>query len=105
MSKDTMNGLEGQTELGTTLPAFDLDPAEYMDELASFDMTEAQKLELLQTLWSIMGSFVELGFTVDICEQLFQDSGLLPTAAPQGVKSDNTTTTEKRTSGAEKERQ
>ena len=43
---------------------------EFRPELADLDLTEAQKIELLRTLWSIMYGFAELGFRVDICAYL-----------------------------------
>lgn len=43
---------------------------EFLPELADLDLTEAQKIELLRTLWSIMYGFAELGFRVDICAYL-----------------------------------
>lgn len=53
------------------LPAsLQFDPERYRAEVDLFDLTEAQKRELLMTLWSIMRSFVELGFTVDVCAGL-----------------------------------
>ena len=60
------------------LPALQFDPAKYAAEMDLFDITEAQKQELLLTLWSIMRSFVELGFTVDVCEALWSDATLFP---------------------------
>lgn len=104
MSNDKLDRFNPLAEdAAPALPAFEMDPAEYMDDLEGFDMTEAQKIELLQTLWSIMGAFVELGFTTNICEQLFEDSGLLPTAAPEDVESKASTKTEKPARGAQKE--
>lgn len=58
--------------------ALPLDMANYRDEVDRFDITEAQKQELLLTLWSIMRSFVELGFTADVCGALFDDAALIP---------------------------
>jgi hypothetical protein len=46
------------------------DIAKYAGELGDLDITEDQKRELLETLWSIMRSFVEMGFDVDICAAL-----------------------------------
>ena len=46
------------------------DIAKYQGELGDLDITEDQKRELLETLWSIMRSFVEMGFDVDICAAL-----------------------------------
>lgn len=42
-----------------------LDPDKYRHHVESFDITEDQKLALLQTLWDIMRSFVELGYGVE----------------------------------------
>ncbi len=60
------------------------DPADYMAELDGIDITEAQKTELLEILWSIMASFVRLGFDVKICEQIFDAAGIIPGA--QGLR-------------------
>lgn len=57
-------------------PAPELDPADYLADMEGFAMTEAQKIELLETLWSIMRSFVEMGVDVgeaDPCGQIFGD--------------------------------
>ncbi len=45
-----------------TLP---FDAARYLEYTDEFDMTEAQKVEFLRTLWDIMSAFVDLGFGVD----------------------------------------
>ena len=37
----------------------------YLEYIEGFEMTEAQKLEFLRTLWDIMATFVRLGFGVD----------------------------------------
>jgi hypothetical protein len=42
-----------------------LDAAKYMAELEDCELSEAQKAELLQTLWFIMATFVDWGFGVD----------------------------------------
>ena len=63
----------------TTRPAsLQFDPAKYRAEVDGFDITEEQKQELLLTLWSIMRSFVELGFTVDLCGALLNDPISIP---------------------------
>jgi len=57
-------------------PAPELDPADYLADMEGFDMTEAQKIELLETLWSIMRAFVEMDVDVgeaDPCGQIFGD--------------------------------
>ena len=57
-------------------PAPELDPADYLPDMEGFAMTEAQKIELLETLWPILRSLVELGIDldeVDPCGQIFSD--------------------------------
>lgn len=76
--------------LGPSLEAesradFDLDASKYLPELADFEMTDTQALELLQTLWSIMRAFVELGIDVNLCEQLLSDSDA-PSASRSNVE-------------------
>lgn len=68
-------------------PALQLDHEKYMAELSSFDLTENQKRELLETLWKIMSAFVEFGLSVNICEQVFE-SGMENEGCPaDGVDS------------------
>lgn len=68
-----------------------LDPADYADDMAGFEMTEEQEREFLETLWAIMRSFAEMGFTVDVCGQLF---GEFNDAAEAGVDLERSTKTE-----------
>ena len=56
---------------GGPRPALEPDPERYRAALAEFDLTEAQETELLQTLWSIMRTFVEMGFSADVCGHVF----------------------------------
>jgi hypothetical protein len=55
-----------------TLP---LDVNKYRSHVEDFDLTEEQKIELLETLWSIMTAFVDLGFGVDAVQYIFRDTG------------------------------
>lgn len=41
------------------------DPARYRQDLDGFDLTEDEAREVLAALWSIMASFVDIGFGVD----------------------------------------
>jgi hypothetical protein len=43
----------------------------YLDDLDGLDISEAQKRALIETLWPIARSFVELGFRPDTCGQLW----------------------------------
>lgn len=66
----------GFGEFSTHGPAPEMDPADYLADMDDLTMTEAQKVELLETLWSIMRSFVEMGVDVantDPCGQIFED--------------------------------
>lgn len=38
---------------------------QYLEYLQDCELTEAQKVEFLQTLWNIMATFVRLGFDVE----------------------------------------
>jgi hypothetical protein len=62
--------------------------------VADFDMSEKQKQELLETLWAIMQTFVNLGFDLskaDLCGQLFADFNEASEAEPDGVESFSST--------------
>ena len=65
----------------------DIDPANYMEHVAHFEMTEAQKIELLQSLFIIVRGFVEMGFTGNICEQIFGDSEIASPSSPRAIDS------------------
>jgi hypothetical protein len=52
-------------------PAPDL--SRYRADLADFALSADQERELLETLWNIMSSMVELGFSVDVCGLLFEE--------------------------------
>lgn len=65
MSDQQPDAPEGQ---GTShaiagLPRFE--PERFINTLDDLDITEAQKLELLSTLWWIMAAFVDMGWGVD----------------------------------------
>lgn len=53
-----------------TISAVEFDAQRYLPELADLEISEGQKTELLGILWSIMRSFVDLGFDVKRCGQL-----------------------------------
>ncbi len=50
-----------------------LNPDDYREELAEFDLTEEQENELLQTLWHIMSTFVDIGWGVDTVQMFLPD--------------------------------
>lgn len=52
-------------------PAPDFSP--YRADIADLQLSPAQENELLGVIWRIMSSFVELGFSVDVCGLLFDE--------------------------------
>lgn len=75
MDKNTLDDADGLSSYAVGPEPMhvpiDLDKNAYQDELAEFDLNDAQKNELLETLWVIMGSFARMGFTVDVCGSIF----------------------------------
>ncbi len=50
-----------------------LDHSIYLPMIDDLDCSQAQKIEFLEALWSIMTSFVDLGFGVDSVQLLFPE--------------------------------
>ena len=69
---------DGASEYSALQP-LRLDPEEYRDDLAEFDLTEEQQNQLLQTLWDMMSMMVDIGWGVDAVQMLlphlFENSG------------------------------
>ncbi|MBO9461160.1 hypothetical protein [Labrenzia sp. R5_0] len=73
----------------------ELDPSRYMSELEDFDLSEAEKIELLEVLWSVMYSFVRLGFDVKNCGQIFENFTLETQGNPDAIDSSHSDNEEK----------
>ena len=56
----------------TSTPPFD--PEKYRTYLEDTELSEEQQVEYLKVLWSIMITFVDLGFGVDSVQQVLGDS-------------------------------
>lgn len=100
MNRDSSSGIEELAEqpskAALEAPAAPhLDPADYSEDMAGFDMTEEQKREFLEILWSIMRSFAEMGFTVDLCGQLFGGFNEAAGLESDRVESNGSTKSEK----------
>ena len=80
------------------LPAFDA--ARYRSEVEGFGLTDDQERELLETIWSIMVSFVDLGFRVDVCSDLLGLSEVLADDDSDTVQFPHSTTLENAASSA-----
>lgn len=52
------------------------DPKKYLNYIDDPHLTDAQKTEFLQTLWTIMSSFVDLGFGVDSVMPILEQKAL-----------------------------
>ncbi len=91
--------IDAQRREPPNLSTVDFDPAAYMDDLDGFDIAEDEKAELLRILWSIMASFVRLGFDVKICEQIFDAAGILPGADSLRVEFDDATKSKSKMAG------
>lgn len=65
---------EPTTETGyNSLKPLVLNPDEFRDDLAEFELTREQENELLQTLWNIMSTMVNIGWGVDSVQMLLPD--------------------------------
>lgn len=83
-------------------PSFlDFQAEEYIGYIDEFDMTEAQKLELLETLFSIMYSFVQLGFDVKNCGQIFESFTQAAQGNSDAVDSSHSSNEEKPSAGGQ----
>ena len=70
-----------ESEIMLSAPALlELDVARYGAAMEDLDLTEDQKRALLEALWAIMKSFVELGFQVDVYAHVFDSAESGPPA-------------------------
>ena len=68
---DAHDGIQG----GFSVPAFD--PAEYAEFFEDDDdLTDEQKRELLEIIWNIVVTFVDLGFGVEATQQALASAGV-----------------------------
>jgi hypothetical protein len=65
----------------------EMNAEDYLGDMDDLAITEEQKLDLLEILWSIMSNMVALGVTYDVCGQIFGDSDEFPSLLDSAVKS------------------
>lgn len=65
-----------------TPPRLTIDWQAYLPLLEDSDIPEADKRELIETLWSIVVLFVDLGFETDTTPQSCGKRSVTPTGAP-----------------------
>jgi hypothetical protein len=75
---------EGQTP-SQTYPTLSIDWDLYGECLEESDLTDDQKREFIETLWSIVVSFVDLGFGIAPTQQACEQPSNLSTAIQQHV--------------------
>lgn len=86
-------------------PSPDMNLGDYLPDMTEFDLTEAEKIELLQTLWNTMRMIVEMGVDVgevDPCGQVFGSLTELSADTPDDVKSSFSKATEKPSDSSDK---
>lgn len=90
----------------SVLPALDLDADDHLPDLDGIDITEDQKRELLNVIWSIIRSFVHLGFDigfVDPCGQIFGPFNAAAENGADAVKSSPSAQQEMPSTGTDKD--
>lgn len=65
-------------------PTLAFDKEKYLPELEDTDLTQEQKIELLQALWSIMEAFVDLGFGANSIHHFFPELTTEPSESGVG---------------------
>ena len=90
-------------------PAITVDYERYAHFLEDADLTEDQKREFLQALWSIIVNFVDLGFGVhplqQACGKLDDNGPKTPTSGQDAVQSKEHSITRKFDESADAKRQ
>lgn len=97
-------GPEDSDACWQSAPSFD--PAEYLDDLRGLDLTDAQKRDLLTTLWEMLRGFVEMGVDlrdIDPCGQIFDGADQAFGDEAKGVDSSHPKEMEKIASATRKE--
>jgi len=82
MQKEHIN-----TDISTTndtASPLKLEPDDYCHHLSEYDLTEDQQNELLQSLWYIMSTLVDIGWGVDTVQMLLPE--LFAEVAPDSEK-------------------
>lgn len=73
----------------------ELEIAEYADDMADLDISEAQKTEFLETLWAVLVQIAHMGFHYDVCGQMLEEFNQVTDEGASALKSDRSTNKEK----------
>lgn len=60
-------------ETSERLPALQVDVQQFQSYLDDLDISEESKIELLETLWSIVVTFVDMGFGIHPVQQVMEE--------------------------------
>jgi hypothetical protein len=109
-SKASPDDLHDTISAPAAMPRLTFDAKEYMAHLDGLDLTDAQKHQMLEALWSIMVSFVDLGFGIHPVQQamepareskaLASDSDDVPGSEPVHQSSSDTSPAERQSGHA-----
>ena len=83
MATEDPDDLPEALDTGNRLPALVIDWELYGQYLADSDLSEADKRLLIETLWSIMVSFVDLGFRLS---PVAESCGLVESEATEAAR-------------------
>ncbi len=82
MTEEKQEGVNGKQiegnpleiiETSERLPALQIDVQQFQSYLDDLDITEESKIELLETLWSIVVTFVDMGFGIHPVQQVMEE--------------------------------
>ena len=75
----------------------ELEIAEYAQDMADLDISEAQKVEFLETLWTVLVQIAHMGFHYDVCGQMLEEFNQVTDDGASALKSDRPINKEKPT--------
>lgn len=85
-----MDVLEPESQSKPTVPALRFDWTDWLPYLEDQDIPDEQKRELIETLWSIVVAFVDLGWKLnpesEICGEALDLKAILSSADPGNGK-------------------
>ena len=77
-TQDTMPETSEQSD-DKALPKLTLNPDRYREHLSAFELTIEQQNDMMQVLWNMMNTFVDIGWGVDTVQmflpELFEKAG------------------------------
>jgi len=81
---DEIINTDNKVTIKDTATPLKLEPDDYRHHLDEFDLTQEQQNELLESLWTIMSTLVDIGWGVDTVQILLPE--LFTEVAPDSEK-------------------